>query len=310
MAERQFCQQTSYLGYVTEISPDEGHFKLKLRSKDDTGHDLISAYVNSEVWYRPLPNLMGSYDRYGDPDTYDSGKISDNLRKYIALGVLVLVEGVGFRHHLGSRIDVRTVFLLYDQQGQQITEWKGHLMFENPRWWVDMISAQGNTWFKTFFPNDEVDFTLYHTELNEIYQPKSEMQEVAVLSRLLYGYAVTYQLTGKEKYLTALREGVKYQRDTFRVAMPDGKYVLWASYYDGTNLHLPSNNGDNDGTIPLYEQIYALAGLTMFYRITGDLETLKDIFDTIDAFDFFLATRARNPLLPHPAGNDNAAGYL
>ena len=294
MAERQFCQQTSYLGYVTEISPDEGHFKLKLRSKDDTGHDLISAYVNSEVWYRPLPNLMGSYDRYGDPDTYDSGKISDNLRKYIALGVLVLVEGVGFRHHLGSRIDVRTVFLLYDQQGQQITEWKGHLMFENPRWWVDMISAQGNTWFKTFFPNDEVDFTLYRTELNEIYQPKSEMQEVAVLSRLLYGYAVTYQLTGKEKYLTALREGVKYQRDTFRVGMPDGKYVLWASYYDGTNLHLPSNNGDDDGTIPLYEQIYALAGLTMFYRITGDLETLKDIFDTIDAFDFYFLDKSEH----------------
>lgn len=289
MAARQFCQQTSFLGYVTELYPDEGCFKLRLRSEDDTGNDLIYAYVNSEVSYRPLPNLMGSYDCYGNPDGYNEGKISDKIRKYLDLGVLVLVEGVYFRHHLGSRIDVRTVYLLYDQQGKLITETKGNLMFENPRWWVDMISAQGNTWFKTFFPDGDINFTRYRTELNEIYQPKSEMQEVAVLSRLLYGYAVTYQLTGKEKYLNALQEGVKYQRDIFRVVMPDGKSVLWASYYDGTNVHLPSNNGDDNGAIPLYEQIYAIAGMTMYYRITGDLETLKDIFDTIDAFNrYFL----------------------
>ncbi len=287
MAARQFCQQTSFLGYVTELYPDEGCFKIRLRSKDDTGHDLVYAYVNSEVWYRPLPNLMGSYDCYGNPDGYDKEKIPDKMKKYLDLGVLVLVEGVYFRNHLSSRIDVRTIYLLYDQQGKLITERKGNLMFENPRWWVDMISAQGNTWFKTFFPDGDINFTRYRTELNEIYQPKSEMQEVAVLSRLLYGYAVTFQLTGKSKYLNALREGVKYQRDTFRVAMPDGKSVLWASYYDGTNVHLPSNSGDDNGTIPLYEQIYALAGMTMYYRITGDLKTLKDILASIDAFNIY-----------------------
>ena len=289
MAARQFCQQTSYLGYVTELYPDEGCFKLRLYGKDDTGHDLIYAYANKEVWYRPLPNLMGSYDSYGNPDGYDGGKISDKLKKYLDLGVLVLVEGVGYRNHLANKIEVRTVYLLYDQQGRQITECKGNLMFENPRWWVDMISALGNTWFNVFFADGMVDFTRYRTDLNELFQPKTESQEVAVLSRLLYGYAVTYQLTGKEKYLRALREGVKHQRNTFRYAVPGGRHVLWYSYYDGTNAHLPSNNGDDNGTIPLYEQIYALAGLTMFYRITGDLDTLRDIFATIDAFDeYFL----------------------
>lgn len=199
--------------------------------------------------------------------------------------MLVLVEGVGYRNHLANKIEVRTVYLLYDQQGRQITECKGSLMFENPRWWVDMISALGNTWFNVFFADGVVDFTRYRTDLNELFQPKTESQEVAVLSRLLYGYAVTYQLTGKDKYLRALQEGVKYQRDTFRYSVPGGKYVLWYSYYDGTNAHLPSNNGDDNGTIPLYEQIYALAGMTMLYRITGDLDTLRDIFATIDAFD-------------------------
>ena len=282
MAAKHFCQQTSFLGYVTEVCPDKGYFKLCHRCKGG-GHDHLCAYVNSEVWYRPLPNLMGSYDTYGDPPGYQDD-IADKMKKYLAVGALVMVEGV---YHLENRLNVRTVFLLYDQQGKVIGKKKGNLMFENPRWWVDMISAQGNTWFKPFFPDGNINFTQYRTELNEIYQPKSEMQEVAVMSRLLYGYAVTYQLTGKEKYLDALREGVKYQRDTFRFVMPDGKSVLWASYYDGTNVHLPSNNGDDNGTIPLYEQIYALAGITMYYRITGDLDALKDILATVDAFDAY-----------------------
>ena len=295
MAARQFCQQSTYLGYVTELYPDENCFKLRIRSEDNSGHDLIYAYVNSQVWYRPLPNLSGSYDRYGNPEGFDSSSASsaDKLKKYIAVGALVLVEGVYFRDHLRNRIDVRTVYLLYDQQGEVLSEAKGNYMFEEPRWWVDMISAQGNTWFNAFFSDGDVNFTRYRTELNEIYQPKSEMQEVAVLSRLLYGYSVTYQLTGKERYLTALREGVKYQRETFRYAMPDGKSVLWCSYYDGTNAHLPSNNGDDNGTIPLYEQIYALAGITMYYRITGDLDALQDILSTIDAFDIYFLDKTR-----------------
>lgn len=291
MAARQFSHQTTLLGYVTELYPDEGCFKLRLDSKDNTGHDLIYAYCNKEVWYRPLPNLLGSYDCYGNPDGYDGSKISDKMRKYLDLGILVLVEGIAYSNHLANKIEVRTVYLLYDQKGEKITENKGNLFFENPKWWVDMISALGNTWFNNFFADGNVDFTRYRTDLNELFQPKSESQEVAVLSRLLYGYAVTYQLTGKEKYLTALREGVKYQRQTFRYAVPGGKYVLWYSYYDGTNLHLPSNSGDDSGTIPLYEQIYALAGMTMYYRITGDLETLQDILATVDAFDkYFLDT--------------------
>ena len=292
MAARQFCQQTTYLGYVTELHPEDNCFKLRIRSKDKTGNDLIYAYVNDQVGYRPLPNLSGSYDRYGTPEGHD-GSPAANIKKYLAIGVFVLVEGVYFRDHLRNRIDVRTVYLLYDQQGEAIAESQGKYMFEDPRWWVDMIDAQGNTWFNAFFRDGNVNFTRYRTELNELYQPKSEVQEVAVLSRLLYGYAVTYQLTGKEKFLTALREGVTFQRNTFRVPMPDGKSILWASYYDGKKLHLPSNNGDDNGTIPLYEQIYALAGMTMYYHITGDLDTLKDILATIEAFDIYFLDKSK-----------------
>ena len=288
MAGRQFCQQSTFIGYVEELYPKEKCFKLRLRSCDETGYDVIYAYVNSEVSYRPLPNLKGSHDRYGTPEGF-SDSPQDKLEKYLALGLLVLVEGVFYRDHLQTRMEVRTVYLLYDQKGKPITEYQGDLVFEETRWWLNMIIGQGNTWFRAFFADRQVDFARYRTELNEVFQPKSEMQEVAVLSRLLYGYSVTYQLTGQENYLTALREGVKYQREIFRHILPDGKSVLWYSYHDGKDTHLPSNNGDDNGTIPLYEQIYALAGLTMYYRITGDTEALKDILGTIHAFQkYFL----------------------
>lgn len=280
---RQFFTQTTLLGRVTEFYPQELCFKICCRSGDE-----FYAYTNTETWYRPLPHLQASYDRYGTPKDYEDTPEA-KLRKYVALDVAVLVEGIFHRDHLKTRVDVRTLYLLYSQNGKLISEEKGRYMFEDSRWWVDLINAKGDRWFKTFFSDGDIDFTRYRTELNILYQPKSDMQEIATLSRLLYGFAVTYQLTGRERYLEALRKGVEYQRNKFKVTLPDGKSVFWASFYDGATLHLPSNNGDDNGTIPLYEQIYSLAGLTMYYRITGDLETLRDILATVHTFNkYFL----------------------
>ena len=280
---RQFFQQTTVLGRVTELYPEELCFKIQARSGDE-----FYSYTNSETWFRTLPHLHSSYDRYSTPKDSDNSPKA-KLEKYLAQNILLLIEGIYHRDHMKRRIDVRTVYLLYSQDGKLISDQKGRYMFEEERWWADLISAKGNRWFETFFADGTIDFTRYRTELNILYQPKSEMQEVATLSRLLYGFAVTYQLTGRTKYLDALNAGVLYQRNTFKVVLPDGKSVFWASYYDGTKLSLPSNNGDDAGTIPLYEQIYSLAGLTMHYRITGDEESLHDILSTVDTFDkYFL----------------------
>ena len=44
---------------------------------------------------------------------------------------------------------------------------------------------------------------------------------------------------------------------------------------------MASENADDLGAIPLYEQIYALAGLTQYYRISQDPAVLEDIRRTI-----------------------------
>ena len=76
----------------------------------------------------------------------------------------------------------------------------------------------------------------------------------------------------------------------------------WTSSYgrkklaDGTLTLVASQNRFEENTIPIYEQIYALAGLSQYFRITGDMEVLDDIKRTIRAFDtFFLANGQPEP---------------
>lgn len=47
--------------------------------------------------------------------------------------------------------------------------------------------------------------------------------------------------------------------------------------------HDPGQDRHRARQAPLYEQIYALAGLTLYYRITGDWQVLQDIRRTVAA---------------------------
>jgi len=96
-------------------------------------------------------------------------------------------------------------------------------------------------------------------------------------------------MTGGQRYLEAARAGVIYQREHFRTLSHDGQYIIWAFGLEENKLIVPSQDGFDKNTIPIYEQVYALAGLAQFYRITLDWETLSDINRTVAAFDkFFL----------------------
>jgi hypothetical protein len=92
-------------------------------------------------------------------------------------------------------------------------------------------------------------------------------------------------MTGNDRYYRAAKAGVEYQRDTFRMESYDGSFVVWAYGYENGEKIIPTEGfGYEEGTIPLYEQIYALAGLTQFYRISNDWETLNDIKRTMNFF--------------------------
>ena len=282
---RQFTISTTLMGNVTDVREGERAFRIKCRSGDE-----FDVFVNEQTQFSFVRNLDGiDRDRVPTPEGF-TGSLSDRVRKYIQPDLLVVLQGVYQENNGNRRFDARTVNLLQST--------KGEFLFEETHWWLTQIARIADTWLGYLFPNETTyeidDFKLYRTQLNIIGLPTDDnVQECATLSRLIYGLSSAYLLTGCESYLSAARAGVQYQRETFRSLSHDGKHSFWASGKRQTEysyqLDMTSQNNDDRGAIPLYEQIYALAGLAQYYQITLDWEVLDDIKRTVRAFnDFFL----------------------
>jgi hypothetical protein len=281
---RYFTQSTSLLGTVTQV--DGASFVLRCRSGDE-----FVVHAGPTTVFTVLRNMDDlDRDRVPNPENYDPAKgPSEAVRKYVREGALLAVEGVYTEHRDVVRFDARVVTLLVADQGQ--------FVFEDTHWWLTQIARFADQWLDDLFQDRRTyewdDFArLYRTNLNILGQPTDDnVQECATLSRLIYGLSSCYLLTGGERYLLAARAGVKYQRETFRSLSHDGKYCFWMfgkrKRDRGAHLIFPSENPDDRGTIPLYEQIYALAGLCQYYRITQDWEVLEDVRRTIRAFQDF-----------------------
>src|SRR5205809_2028949 len=83
----------------------------------------------------------------------------------------------------------------------------------------------------------------------------------------------------------------------------DNDVVYW---YHGIKVQgekehklLTSEFGDDHYSIPMYEQIYALCGPTMTYRLTGDTKILDDIRKTMALFDRFYRDKEKGGYFSH-----------
>ena len=120
-------------------------------------------------------------------------------------------------------------------------------------------------------------------------------QETDTISRLVFGFASCYLLTGEDRFLEGAEKGTDYLRDHMRFYDADEKVIYW---YHGIDVRgqretkvFASEFGDDYDAIPAYEQIYALAGPIQTYRITGDPRILRDAEMTVDLFDRFYLDR-------------------
>ena len=102
-------------------------------------------------------------------------------------------------------------------------------------------------------------------------------------------------LTGDDRFLEAAEKGTEYLREHMRFYDTDENIVYW---YHGIDVARPARDkifasefGDDYDAIPVYEQIYALAGPIQTYRITGDPRILQRRRDD---------RRPVRPLLPRP----------
>ena len=150
-----------------------------------------------------------------------------------------------------------------------------------------------------------VDYNNYRTTITLTGEKEADnyRQETDTISRLVYGFASAYLLTGEDAFLEGAERGTEYLREHMRFFDGDENIVYW---YHGIDVHgrredkvFASEFGDDFDAIPAYEQIYALAGPVQTYRITGDPRILTDAEMTVDLFDRFYLDKHKGGYFSH-----------
>jgi mannose/cellobiose epimerase-like protein (N-acyl-D-glucosamine 2-epimerase family)/anti-anti-sigma regulatory factor len=264
---------------------------------DFTFSDLICGTVTKFEWEQRDLFLLKTYDGR----EYEV-KISDNcageqlrnlgepyqdctggLRDMLAPGRMLYAYGVYYPDHDALRFEAKHILLLGESEDE--------FRFEEPDWWQHQVAAIADFYFKAQFHGLPVDYRNYRTVINleGVQEGSADVrQETDTISRLVYGFAAAYLMTGDPRFLEAAEKGTEYLRDHFRCLTPDGKACYWYHAIDIHGEHerkvFASEFGDDYDALPAYEQIYALAGPALTYRITGDPRIEEDIRLTVNMF--------------------------
>ncbi|MBF0501694.1 MAG: AGE family epimerase/isomerase [Candidatus Riflebacteria bacterium] len=221
---------------------------------------------------------------------------SKNLRLFLKSGRTMSVYGTFYPEGGICRFEAQKLYFL----GSGTEE----LRFEEPDWWTQQIRALANFYLNAQFPDGKIDYKKYRTNLKlDGGKYPDTIQEADTISRLVYGLATAYMMTGEERYLEAAREGTAYLRQNFRKPVEDG--ILWYHALEilpgaeHPQKHLASLFKDDFGAIPLYEQIYALLGPVQTMRITGDPAIRNDVTATMRFFDAHFRDREHGGFYSH-----------
>ncbi len=209
---------------------------------------------------------------------------SGHLDQLLTPGGYVFAHGIFYPEGGAYTVEAKALTFLGKQPGQYT--------FEQPDWWVRQIRELGRFYRKAQFGDGPIDYAAYRTQLR-LGGEKGEqvVQETDTISRMVYGMSSAYMLTGEEDFLDVAEQGAAYLRDHMRFVDRDEDVVYWyhgVEVRDGAERKLfTSEFGDDYDAIPMYEQIYALAGPTQLYRLTGDPRIAADIDGTLRLFQRF-----------------------
>lgn len=268
MTTPRYTHADTIAGYIKGADFAARHFDL---STSDGGEYRV--HLTSTTNARITRNLGENYQ-----------DCTSRLREMLKPGQLVYAYGVFYPQHEQWRFEAE--WMVFPGDGV------GVYRHEEPDWWIKQIDSIAGCYMRWQFdfPRQSVDFRNYRTILQLAGTKKdSYLQETDTMSRLVYGLASAYMLTGNEDYLEGAERGTEYLRQHVRFFDSDEELVYW---YHGISIAgdreqklLTSEFGDDYDSIPMYEQIYALAGPCQTFRITGDPRILYDIEKTIELFD-------------------------
>lgn len=262
--------------------------------------DTVSGYVTKYDWSKKTftmqtsdrrefdvkltPTVAAEFVRnLGEPYLDCTGKIEELL----VVNRFLHVYGVFYPESGTYNFEAKHIVLF----GSSEKEFR----FEDPDWWVKQITALGDFYLKAEFNGGEVDFSKYQTNINLEGEEEGDIkrQETDTISRLVYGFASAYLMTGEDRFLEAAEKGTVYLRDHMRCIDENEDVAYWyhaVVLQNGTERKVfASEFGDDYDAIPAYEQIYALAGPTQTLRVTGDVNIANDIEKTVNFMDrYFL----------------------
>jgi putative intracellular protease/amidase/mannose/cellobiose epimerase-like protein (N-acyl-D-glucosamine 2-epimerase family) len=254
-------------GYVTAF--DAVRRVIDLRTGDGRPYQVNLTSATSAEFLRNL----------GEPYADASG----SLETLLTPGQHVFAHGIFYPEATGR------VF----EASRLIFSRRADYFFEQPDWWIRQLRELAGFYRRAQFgETGRADYSAYRTTLRLGGEKSSNYrQETDTISRLVYGMTSAYMLTGNDDFLDVAEDGANYLRDHMRFVDRDDDVVYWYHGIDVTDglekKIFASEFGDDYNAIPMYEQIYALGGLTQLYRATGDGRIGADIDGTLRLFRKF-----------------------
>jgi mannose/cellobiose epimerase-like protein (N-acyl-D-glucosamine 2-epimerase family)/anti-anti-sigma regulatory factor len=214
-------------------------------------------------------------------------QVAPSMRDLLKVGRFLHAYGLFYPEANGLKFEAKHILLFGRTED--------HLRFEEQNWWIHQIQQLLNFYLESQFQVNEgetIDFRNFRTDLSAEGKKLDGVQNLDTISRLVYGFATAYMMTGDERALEAATKGTAYMQKHFRHRNTTEGITYWYSQIDiqsdgSIRKYMGSTAGGDEGgnAIPCYEQIYALAGPTQTYRLTGDKNILVDIEDTISFLD-------------------------
>ena len=298
-----FTFSDTIAGYVTATDWNNNAFGL--RTTDGREYMVRLSDTTQGQFIRNPPDI-------DNPEEAAPMLEGSSLKSGITPGKYLFAYGIFYPEHDSHTFEAKAITFV----GEQVNEYH----FETPDWWVQQIHRLADFYLNAQFPDGTIDYRNYRTDLtvgghkfkkphyykgdNVIHQGTDAMrQETATMSRMIYGFASTYLLTGEDRYLQVAEKGTEYLREYMRTVDEDKGIAYWyhaIDIKDGRRRKIfTPEGGDDYHAIPAYEQIYALVGLAQTYRVTGDPRILRDIQMTINLFNHYFLDRQHDGYFSH-----------
>ena len=274
-----FTFSDTIAGYIETSDSQTGRFSVK--TSDGRIYDVK---LTPEAYGEVIRNL-------GEPWQDPGAALNDMLQP----GRYLFVYGLFYPETTGLSFEAKHLVFV----GRDAHEFR----FEAQDWWIKQVRELAEFYYRAQFPDGKVDFTQYRTHLTvEGRKIESTRQETDTISRMIYGFASAYMMTGIDKYLEVAEAGTEYLRTHMRAAAGENE-VFWYHAMDTRGDHVrkiyASEFGDDFDAIPAYEQIYALAGPIQTYRITGDERILRDAEMTCNLFEKYFLDSEKGGYFSH-----------